>query len=359
MYKEIRSSLSVLDPSSNKSISSEVFKPDEPGARDYQPLFSGRQMQVIELVANGKKSQQIADLLFITEKTVGHHREVIGKRCRQIREQLGIAVGIDPNGEKPRNLITTITLLRQAGINLVGEHPDQKLEGVELLSAREREVLEIMSTGATNKYIAKRLEISNRTVGHHIENIIGKLLAGNRIAAVNRGLHLGLIKLPPPDQKSLSPSVPVSWESMRFSEMEIEICRWVAAGKTIQEIAEKTGFPIRIIERLREKIIKQTTGGDNKKRGGRNLIPAVILMLRQGISPLLPEPPDLRLIKPLSKREKEVARVAATGVTSKQIGEQLGISSKTADNHLKHVQNKLSASNRTEAVTRAFLLQLI
>jgi len=60
------------------------------------------------------------------------------------------------------------------------------------ISARELEVLDHMAEGASNKVIARQLEISPNTVKTHIARLFEKLDAGNRTEAIAkaRGLHL-------------------------------------------------------------------------------------------------------------------------------------------------------------------------
>jgi DNA-binding CsgD family transcriptional regulator len=47
-------------------------------------------------------------------------------------------------------------------------------------TAREREVARLVGLGLTNREIAQRLRISDRTVGAHIQNLLNKLAANNR-----------------------------------------------------------------------------------------------------------------------------------------------------------------------------------
>ncbi|MCP1311945.1 LuxR C-terminal-related transcriptional regulator [Paenibacillus tyrfis] len=60
------------------------------------------------------------------------------------------------------------------------------------LTDREREVLEVLATGASNKEIGERLCISLATVKTHIINIYSKLGVSGRIEAVEKARHLGL-----------------------------------------------------------------------------------------------------------------------------------------------------------------------
>ncbi|GGX13631.1 DNA-binding response regulator [Streptomyces malachitofuscus] len=51
------------------------------------------------------------------------------------------------------------------------------------LSPRERQILELLSNGASNPVVAETLSISGHTVKDHIRAIYNKLLVGNRVQA--------------------------------------------------------------------------------------------------------------------------------------------------------------------------------
>jgi DNA-binding NarL/FixJ family response regulator len=61
----------------------------------------------------------------------------------------------------------------------------------------------------------------------------------------------------------------------------------------------------------------------------------------------------------LTQRELEILELAATGLTNKEIAQQLFISDKTARNHIASCLVKLGANDRTEAVTTAIKRGLI
>jgi DNA-binding NarL/FixJ family response regulator len=63
----------------------------------------------------------------------------------------------------------------------------------EPLTARELEVLSLLSQGLPNKLIARDLGISEHTVKFHISSIYTKLGASSRTDAVNKGARHGLI----------------------------------------------------------------------------------------------------------------------------------------------------------------------
>jgi DNA-binding NarL/FixJ family response regulator len=65
----------------------------------------------------------------------------------------------------------------------------------ETLTTREREVLELVGQGLSNKLIARQLQISEHTVKFHVSSIANKLGASSRTDAVRRGLRHGLITL--------------------------------------------------------------------------------------------------------------------------------------------------------------------
>jgi DNA-binding NarL/FixJ family response regulator len=67
--------------------------------------------------------------------------------------------------------------------------------GIEDLTEREQDVLELIGQGMANKEIAQRLVISERTVKFHVSAILAKLGAGNRTEATRIAAQRGLIKL--------------------------------------------------------------------------------------------------------------------------------------------------------------------
>jgi len=79
--------------------------------------------------------------------------------------------------------------------DLVGAlcEPDQDTGAVPL-SERELEVLRNLANGMTNKDVAAALFISRATVKSHIENILRKLGASDRAAAVAEGFRRGLLQ---------------------------------------------------------------------------------------------------------------------------------------------------------------------
>jgi DNA-binding NarL/FixJ family response regulator len=61
----------------------------------------------------------------------------------------------------------------------------------------------------------------------------------------------------------------------------------------------------------------------------------------------------------LSERELTVLRLLAEGLHNREIGEQMGISTRTVDRHCDNIYAKLGVSSRTEAVVRAISTKLL
>ncbi len=65
------------------------------------------------------------------------------------------------------------------------------------LSPREKEVLELVTQGKSNKEIAAALAIAENTVKNHLKNILEKLHLENRVQAATFALREGLVEKPP------------------------------------------------------------------------------------------------------------------------------------------------------------------
>ena len=65
------------------------------------------------------------------------------------------------------------------------------------LSPREKEVLELVTQGKSNKEIAAALAIAENTVKNHLKNILEKLHLENRVQAATFALREGLVQKPP------------------------------------------------------------------------------------------------------------------------------------------------------------------
>lgn len=89
-----------------------------------------------------------------------------------------------------------------AGVRLLGHRgpPAQPFDGNPQaqaalgISPREREVLELLAAGLSNKQIAERLHVSPHTVKTHVARLYEKLDARRRTEAILRARELGLLR---------------------------------------------------------------------------------------------------------------------------------------------------------------------
>jgi DNA-binding NarL/FixJ family response regulator len=82
--------------------------------------------------------------------------------------------------------------VRMVGLGMTVFRPHEAPAGPPL-SEREREVLEAVASGATNREIAGRLFLSPHTVKEHTSSLYRKLGVRNRAEAVQKAQRIGLI----------------------------------------------------------------------------------------------------------------------------------------------------------------------
>ena len=70
----------------------------------------------------------------------------------------------------------------------------------EELSAREKDVLQCLASGLTNKEIGNKLGIAENTVKNHLKNILAKLHLENRVQAATFALQKGFVPQDKPPQ---------------------------------------------------------------------------------------------------------------------------------------------------------------
>lgn len=86
------------------------------------------------------------------------------------------------------------TSLAAATFRSLGAAPDlARLRSDDVLTPRELDVLRLVATGATNRSIAGRLVLSERTVDRHVSNIFTKLGVSSRASATAYAYERGLL----------------------------------------------------------------------------------------------------------------------------------------------------------------------
>lgn len=76
---------------------------------------------------------------------------------------------------------------------LASQMPSQEKPPLGRLSLRERDVLQLLTQGQTNREIAENLMLSVSTVKIHVEHILAKLGVSHRTQAAVRAIELGLL----------------------------------------------------------------------------------------------------------------------------------------------------------------------
>jgi len=69
---------------------------------------------------------------------------------------------------------------------------------VDDLTEREKEVLQLLAAGLTNKEIGAKLDIAENTVKNHLKNILGKLHLQNRVQAAALAIQQGILAVKDP-----------------------------------------------------------------------------------------------------------------------------------------------------------------
>ena len=109
------------------------------------------------------------------------------------------AVGYLLKEEAPEVIVEAIRKAAQGGMTFspgVAEAVKAILEGkgeAPQLTEREREVLALMAEGLSNKEIALKLKVTERTVEFHVGNILRKLGVASRVEAVVKAKERGII----------------------------------------------------------------------------------------------------------------------------------------------------------------------
>ena len=75
------------------------------------------------------------------------------------------------------------------------EAMERDVIGLEVLSLRERQVLEMIAQGISNQEIGQRLELSHKTIARHRERIMKKLSMHSRTELVKFAIRTGLVQL--------------------------------------------------------------------------------------------------------------------------------------------------------------------
>lgn len=171
------------------AIRSGVLPVTDPALADFHGELSAREIEILDLVAEGKTTSDIAEALAIKPRAVETHLVRIG-------DELGVG---DRAGMVAVALRTGILPIDPAA---AGEPTPTTVSGE--LSAREIEVLGLVAEGKTNKEISAALGISPVTVSFDLTRIGEKLGTGSQAAMVATAVRSGILLLTHPSAASES-----------------------------------------------------------------------------------------------------------------------------------------------------------
>ena len=117
-------------------------------------------------------------------------RTLAALACRALGDEIGAAMELDAVGGALRAIGAAPELAR---VERMRREPAGR--GAGKLTARELEVLRLVATGLSNRAIAGRLRISEKTVARHVSNIFLKLGLSSRSAATAYAYRHALVSI--------------------------------------------------------------------------------------------------------------------------------------------------------------------
>ena len=171
--RELMPDLILMDiqmPGWNGLKAARLIKEEMPYVKIVMLTISDKEEDLFEAIKNGAEGYLLKDI--------------------EPEELIGLLRGVY-RGEAP--------ISRQTAAAILGEFARlaQKETWVPIagdgITPREREVLQLVAQGATNKKIASQLFIAENTVKNHLRNILAKLHLENRVQAAAYALREGLI----------------------------------------------------------------------------------------------------------------------------------------------------------------------
>jgi DNA-binding CsgD family transcriptional regulator len=119
---------------------------------------------------------------------VEHSIEIYGGLIALLFAGVGIWLGLKITGKKE------VVVIKEVAVSAAVPFVLNEARLRELaVTPREREILELIATGMSNREIAEKLFVSENTVKTHSSRLFDKLGAKRRTQAVQLGKQLGLI----------------------------------------------------------------------------------------------------------------------------------------------------------------------
>ena len=157
-------------------------------ARRHQP-----DVALVDLFVADESGPEICERLHVARRDV---RVLLISGAGRISNEAARACGATGFVPKDWPAADIARAVRMVGLGMSMFDPEQDADEAPAgpaLSAREREVLELVATGATNREIASQLHLSPHTVKEHTSAVYRKLEARGRADAVLRAQKLGIL----------------------------------------------------------------------------------------------------------------------------------------------------------------------
>ena len=133
-----------------------------------------------------------AELCYSIRKTCASTRVLLISGAGRMSPAAARAAGASGFVSKDLEAAEIAAAVRMVGLGMTMFAPKAE-QPAPLLTEREREVLDLIAAGSTNREIAERLYLSPHTVKEHTSALYRKLRARNRAEAVQRAQRIGLL----------------------------------------------------------------------------------------------------------------------------------------------------------------------
>jgi two-component system response regulator DesR len=148
------------------------------------------QVALVDLFVGDESGAEICEML---RREAPAPRVLLISGAGRISKSAARAAGASGFVSKDWPSAEIIGAIRMVGLGKTVFRPQPERSRAEL-GDREREVLALMASGATNREIAGSLHLSPNTIKEHTSNLYRKLEVRNRTEAVQRAQRLGLIQ---------------------------------------------------------------------------------------------------------------------------------------------------------------------
>ena len=163
-------------------------------------LVTEKGLDILPFLLNSAKSSRVLLLTHVADREEHRKAMLLGAmgvvKKEESVEVLFKAIEKVHDGEVWYDRSQMGNMLRDLARNANGKKSDPTAENIASLTAREHEVIALVSKGLKNKAIGEKLFISETTVRHHLTSVFEKLGVSNRLELIIFAFSEGLAVLP-------------------------------------------------------------------------------------------------------------------------------------------------------------------